>query len=143
MALLSQHETALYLRIGERVREAREAAKMTQGELGERIGLTRASVTNIEKARQNVQLHTLYAIARALQVPVVALLPEEAAPEEQTIVRLNRAFSKAPGASAEERKFIESLLAPSIAAGQNQGKDQGPTPLKTHPRTLNPAKNKA
>ncbi len=130
MALLTQHETALYLQIGERVREAREAAKMTQGELGERIGLTRASVTNIEKARQNVQLHTLYAIARALQVPVVALLPEESAPEEQALVRLNRAFSKAPGASAEERKFIESLLAPSIAAGQNQGKDQGSTPLQ-------------
>jgi len=73
-----EHE--LYEKVGARVRAAREAARLTQEELGRRIGLTRASVTNIEKARQNVQLHTLYDIARVLDVPVTALLPSVTEP---------------------------------------------------------------
>ena len=126
-------EKVLYLAVGDRVRQAREATKITQSELGDRIGLTRASVTNIEKARQNVQLHTLYAIARVLQVPVFALLPESEAPEAVGAAqdRLERVLAKAPALSGREREFVQSLLtssAPKVASlGRELAEDN---PLK-------------
>lgn len=121
-------EKSLYLQIGERVRQAREAAGITQGQLGERVVLTRASITNIEKARQHVQLHTLYAIARELQVPVASLLPEQSGLGAQDALgRITRAFAKAPSASAEERRFIASVLSPSVVSlqhGEERNADQ-------------------
>jgi transcriptional regulator with XRE-family HTH domain len=65
----------LYEAIGRRVRAAREQAKRSQGELAQRVGLTRTSITNIERGRQKIQVHTLYAIAEALNVRPDALLP--------------------------------------------------------------------
>ena len=48
---------------------------MTQEQLGELIGLSRTSVTNIERGRQHVSLHHIFAIAEALKVSPAALLP--------------------------------------------------------------------
>lgn len=102
-----EHE--LYAKVGARVRAARESARLTQEELGQRIGLTRASVTNIEKARQNVQLHTLYSIARELGVPVTALLPsvEESASSgvEEVLAR------QAAQYALPEQRWIRDVLA--------------------------------
>jgi transcriptional regulator with XRE-family HTH domain len=54
-------------------REKREG--MTQEKLGRLVGLSRTSITNIEKGRQHVSLHQLFAIAEALKVRPEALLP--------------------------------------------------------------------
>lgn len=67
----------LYRQIGELIRARREDAGITQDTLGERLGMTRTSVTNFENARQRVQLDTLYQTAEVLGVPVSALLPPE------------------------------------------------------------------
>lgn len=48
---------------------------MTQEKLGRLVGLSRTSITNIEKGRQHVSLHHLVSIANALQVRSEALLP--------------------------------------------------------------------
>lgn len=48
---------------------------MTQEKLGRVVGLSRTSITNIEKGRQHVSLHQLFAIAEALRVRPAALLP--------------------------------------------------------------------
>lgn len=65
----------LYEGLGALVRARREREKMTQGQLAGRIGMTRTSITNIEKGRQKVQLDTLYDIAAALDVSPAELLP--------------------------------------------------------------------
>lgn len=39
------------------------------------LGLSRTSITNIERGRQPIQLHTLYKIADVLGVEPTALLP--------------------------------------------------------------------
>ncbi|GAA3012863.1 hypothetical protein GCM10010483_67130 [Actinokineospora diospyrosa] len=47
---------------------------MTQTELGERLGLTRSSVANIEAGRQRVQLHVLVQAAVALSTELTDLV---------------------------------------------------------------------
>jgi transcriptional regulator with XRE-family HTH domain len=66
---------ALYLEFGRLVREHRRRLKLTQEELGELVGLTRTSITNIERGRQKVLLHQVFQIASSLKVNPEALLP--------------------------------------------------------------------
>lgn len=65
----------LYAALGERVLTARRQALLSQAQLAERVGLTRTSITNVERGRQQIQVHTLYAIASALGVRPERLLP--------------------------------------------------------------------
>ncbi len=65
----------VYVALGGLIRSRRARVEMTQDELARRVGMTRTSITNIERGRQKVQLHTLYDIAAALEAPVQDLLP--------------------------------------------------------------------
>lgn len=59
---------------GDNVRMARQAARMTQLELGRLSGFGRTSITAIEGDTQDVTLAGLHAIADALAVSPVSLL---------------------------------------------------------------------
>jgi transcriptional regulator with XRE-family HTH domain len=72
----SLDQKALYEVVGRRLREARREMRLTQGALAESVGLSRTSLTNIEKGRQKILVHTLFALATALQIPASELLPE-------------------------------------------------------------------
>ena len=70
---------SLYRTFGMLVQTHRRRIKgMTQAKLGRRIGLSRTSVTNIERGHHHVSLHHLFGIANALQVPPQVLLPSQA-----------------------------------------------------------------
>jgi transcriptional regulator with XRE-family HTH domain len=64
-----------YAEVGRRVRMAREAAGLTQDALADQVELSRTSVTNIEKGRQKIALHTLCRVASAVGVEPASLLP--------------------------------------------------------------------
>jgi transcriptional regulator with XRE-family HTH domain len=68
-------EDRLYRKIGERIREKRTEAKLTQGQLADAVGLLRTSVTNIEAGRQKTPLHVLYDLCIELDVAVAEILP--------------------------------------------------------------------
>lgn len=55
-----------YSKIGSNIKAAREKKGVKQHVLAEMLGLSRASVVNIEKGRQHVTLHTLWQIASLL-----------------------------------------------------------------------------
>jgi transcriptional regulator with XRE-family HTH domain len=61
---------------GERMSRARRYRKISQAELGRKVGLSRASIANLEGGKQNVQLHQVFSIAIALDVVVHELLPD-------------------------------------------------------------------
>jgi len=66
----------LYEAFGKLVHQHRKRVdRMTQDRLGALVGLSRTSITNIEKGRQHVSLHQLYRIADALGVTPDLLLP--------------------------------------------------------------------
>jgi len=71
-------QTALYSQIGMRIRELRQKNELSQTRLAEIVGLKRTSITNIEKGRQKILVHTLWDLAEALSVKVKDLLPAEA-----------------------------------------------------------------
>jgi transcriptional regulator with XRE-family HTH domain len=56
----------IYKMIGERIRDERQKRHLTQDELASRVGLKRASITNVEKGRQKLLVHTLVQIADSL-----------------------------------------------------------------------------
>jgi transcriptional regulator with XRE-family HTH domain len=58
----------VYKGIGERLRLARKAKGLTQGQLGEMIGLGYTSIANMERGEQRIMLHVLLDIAKALDV---------------------------------------------------------------------------
>jgi transcriptional regulator with XRE-family HTH domain len=64
----------LYQAIGDQIKAARTKNKVTQTDLGKRIGLTRSSIANIEAGRQRVMLHWLFQIAQELNIPPHALI---------------------------------------------------------------------
>jgi len=67
-----------YREFGQRLRQARERpnVSLTQQDLAERVGLSRTSITNIEKGKQHTSLHMLFKLASALDVSPVDLLPD-------------------------------------------------------------------
>jgi transcriptional regulator with XRE-family HTH domain len=72
-----------YEELGKKIQGLRIRAGLTQEDLGAalRPPLTRASVANIENAKQRVLAHTIIMIAEALDVPIDRLLPS--IPREQ------------------------------------------------------------
>jgi transcriptional regulator with XRE-family HTH domain len=69
--------TPLYAEIGERVRLVRTLAGMTQDDLARTAAMTRTTITNLESGKQKVVLESLYLIARALDIPIYFLIPED------------------------------------------------------------------
>jgi len=71
-------QNKIYQFVGDNIKLYRGRSKMTQGELALKIGLSRASVVNIEKARQQPSLHLLIEIAENLGVELYDLIPKQA-----------------------------------------------------------------
>src|SRR5713226_3804317 len=62
-------------RFGKLLAGRRTEAGMSQEAFAKAVGLSRTSITNIERGRQPVSLHTLYFMADILGVEAVDLLP--------------------------------------------------------------------
>ena len=95
----------IYQRIGKLIRMKRLAIKprpLTQEELAQRVHLKRTSITNIEKGRQKLLVHTLFDIAAALDVPTADLIP---APKTQ-----DGSVRELKGLKPDEREFARSVL---------------------------------
>jgi transcriptional regulator with XRE-family HTH domain len=98
---------ALYRAFGRGLREAREDAGLTQRQVAERVGLTRTSVTNIERGNQHVALHQLFLLAGVVGLEPADLLPnDEVALEELVPARALKDVDADP----EAREFAVRVL---------------------------------
>jgi transcriptional regulator with XRE-family HTH domain len=66
---------SIYRHIGILVRDRRKKLKLTQETLAARLGISRASLANIETGRQKVLVHQLYGFAATLDLMPIELLP--------------------------------------------------------------------
>lgn len=60
--------------IGGNVAKYRESAGLTQAQLAERVGISTAFISRMERGQKMMKVHTLYVIAQALNVSCDALL---------------------------------------------------------------------
>lgn len=75
---LQMANEAIYKAFGQAVATRRKGLKLTQAMLAARVGISRASIANIESGRQNVLLHHVYGLATALEFPKASdLLPTQ------------------------------------------------------------------
>lgn len=58
---------------GEKIKEARKKAKLSQKELGTRLGVSQAMIGQYESGKRNPKPETLKKIADALEVPISSL----------------------------------------------------------------------
>ncbi|WP_236833828.1 helix-turn-helix domain-containing protein [Blastococcus sp. KM273129] len=72
MTLNSERSRAL----GDRLRQARRAADLTQEALAQASGVGTEHVQRIERGAGNPTVATLYALSDALHIPIANLLPQ-------------------------------------------------------------------
>lgn len=98
---LPEVDMDFYQRFGRHLRQARKAAGLSQADLAVAIKLTRTSISNIEKGRQKVLLHTFVEMLHVLNVKPGKLLP------------VSQPLSFAPGLNSlarDERDFVKRGL---------------------------------
>jgi transcriptional regulator with XRE-family HTH domain len=90
-----------YRKLGDRIRAKRQECGLSQEGLASAVGLKRPSLSNIEKGRQNLLLHTFCDIAATLNASVSELLPEHRAPAGSGVPDLR-------GLPERVREFVEA-----------------------------------
>ena len=109
----------VYGAFGDAVSTRRKALGLTQNQLAGKVGISRASIANIESGRQNILLHHVYALAAALEFAKVAdllpALPQRQPGGELKMTLSNQTLSKqtlSQSAEAQVADLIASALAP-------------------------------
>jgi len=100
----AEAHASIYLHVGREIANHRANAGLSQAELAAAIGLTRTSISNIEKGRQKMLVHTLIDIADRLRISTAALLPKSGS------LLLEHSFSGSP-VTVPERAEISALVA--------------------------------
>lgn len=102
----------LYRRLGQAVAERRAELGLTQSDVAEKLGLSRASVANLESGRQRIMVHQLFALVNALKLKsILDLVPETwVAAEPLPEIKV----SGLP-LSPQQQSSVESLLASAFA----------------------------
>ena len=95
-----------YKKIGENIKAKRRERGLSQEGLAKAVGLKRPSMSNIEKGRQNILLHTFCDTIETLDINANMLLPDRQRAEPTQMPDLT-SYSK------EVREFVEAGIRPS------------------------------
>jgi len=76
LVVTGKHDQIIRDMFGARLRELRMQCGLNQTELGEKANMHRTYICNLEAGRHNPQLVMCYKLARALDLPIHALIPE-------------------------------------------------------------------
>jgi DNA-binding XRE family transcriptional regulator len=106
---MKTNETLLYQKIGQKLRQKREAANLTQAKLAEDVGVLRTSITNIEAGRQKAPLHLIYELCAVLQIDIKDVFPpiHDLIESQISTIEVGGRFKDVPPMSA---KLIDELL---------------------------------
>ena len=91
--------------IGRNIARYREAAGLTQATRAEKIGISTAFVSRVERGQKRMKVETLYATAKALDVSVDALLSTDSSAAQ--LANINQLLA---GQSDEYLEGIERMI---------------------------------
>lgn len=119
------NEVELQKYIGGMIREYRKKKRLSQGDLGKRIGVGDTTISAYERGLINLNLNTLFSIADTLEIKVDDLFPNRKANksyldqvkemgigdfETKDALFLQKLIEKAASMEQDEReKFMESI----------------------------------
>lgn len=96
--------------IGERLRELREARKLSQGDIEKRTGLLRCYVSRVENGHTVPAIETLEKLARALEVPLYQLFYEgHEPPKLPNLLKRKMSDEVAWGSSGKQAVYLHKL----------------------------------
>ncbi|BCH27823.1 helix-turn-helix domain-containing protein [Mesorhizobium sp. L-8-3] len=116
-------DTDIYRLLGRNIAAHRAARKLTQAQVAERLGLTRASLANIETGRQRAMLHHIYEIADALELEsILDLIPSRRPKSWQSARRGKQGSTGGQAAmkftgdtlTAVEKAQVENLISQAL-----------------------------
>jgi transcriptional regulator with XRE-family HTH domain len=101
--------------IGDRLKELREAKKLSQGDIEKRTGLLRCYISRVENGHTVPSIDTLEKLARALEVPMYRLFHDG---EVASSIRKIKTSNKSPewGSTGGDADYFSKLcnLLPKI-----------------------------
>ena len=93
--------------VGRRLRELREAKKLSQGDIEKRTGLLRCYISRVENEHTVPAVSTLEKLARALEVPLYQIFYDgEEPPELPNLPNRKTADDIAWGSKGKEARFL-------------------------------------
>jgi transcriptional regulator with XRE-family HTH domain len=96
--------------ISDRLRELREAKKLSQGDIEKRTGLLRCYISRVENGHTVPAIETLEKLARALETPLYQLFYDgEKPPELPNLPKRKSADDIAWGSSGKNAVFLQKL----------------------------------
>lgn len=110
--------------IGERIKEARERAGLTQEELGKIVGVTGSAITNYEKETSHPKEPVMYALIDALDVDANFLFQDcistvkATPPVSKEAMKIATAFDKA---SEKDKNTVRQVLDEYMNAPASKG----------------------
>lgn len=115
-------DTDIYRLLGRNIAAHRAARKLTQAQVAEQLGLTRASLANIETGRQRAMLHHIYEIADALELEsILDLIPSRRPKSWQSARRAKQSTGGQAAMkftddtlTAVEKAQVESLISQAL-----------------------------
>ena len=110
-----------------RIRELREAARLTQQNLADRIGVSKVTISDLERDKMRLDVHYMRRLAKALGVMPADLLqvtdnPTSLTPCERELIMLLRR------ATTEERHAVAAMIAILVRSVPMPDLDLEPTP---------------
>ena len=102
----------LYRRLGQAVAKRRRELSLTQSDIAEKLGVSRASLANLENGRQRIMVHQLFALVNALKLrSILDLVPETWEPPEPLPgIKISDSTL-----SPQQQSAVENLLASALA----------------------------
>jgi transcriptional regulator with XRE-family HTH domain len=96
--------------IGNRLRELREARKLSQGDIEKKTGLLRCYISRVENGHTVPNVETLEKLARALEIPLYRLFYEgDEPPKLPNLLKRKTSDAIAWGSSGKEATYFDKL----------------------------------
>ena len=95
--------------IGDRLRELREAKKLSQGDIEKRTGLLRCYTSRVENGHTVPSLETLEKLARALEVPLYRLFYDGEEPPKLPNLLNRKTDDIAWGSRGKDANYLHKL----------------------------------